>query len=226
MTGPATRTIATMTDPRTMHAPSDFHEDRPLRRRDLLDDPIEQFRRWLGDAEAAGVPLPNAMAIATADRRGRPSVRHVLLRGVDERGFQFFTNRQSRKGRELAESPWAGLVFLWKELDRQVHVTGPVSLLPDDESDEYFATRPREAQLGAWASDQSTVITGHEVLESRMIEMGERFPAEVPRPAHWGGYLVRAETIELWQGRRHRLHDRFRYTAERARSWRVERLAP
>ncbi|MEX1263966.1 MAG: pyridoxamine 5'-phosphate oxidase [Actinomycetota bacterium] len=214
-----------MSDPRMMQAPSGFHEDRPLRRSDLLDDPIEQFRRWLGDAEAAGVPLPNAMAIATADARGRPSVRHVLLRGVDERGFQFFTNRESRKGRELAENPWAGLVFLWKELDRQVHVTGPVSLLSDGESDEYFATRPREAQLGAWASEQSTVIAGHDVLDARSAEMSERFPAEVLRPPNWGGYLVRADTVELWQGRHHRLHDRFLFTAESA-GWRIERLAP
>jgi pyridoxamine 5'-phosphate oxidase len=223
----AARTMATMSDPRTMHAPSDFHEDRPLRRSDLLDDPIEQFRRWLGDAEAAGVPLPNAMAIATADARGRPSARHVLLRGVDERGFQFFTNRESRKGRQLAENPWAGLVFLWKELDRQVHVTGPVSLLADEESDVYFATRPREAQLGAWASEQSAVIAGHEALEARMAEMSERFPTEVPRPPYWGGYLVGSETVEFWQGRRHRLHDRFLYTAEGdGKGWRVDRLAP
>ena len=217
--------MAAMSDPRTMQAPSGFHEDRPLRRRDILDDPIEQFRRWLGDAEAAGVPLPNAMAIASADARGRPSVRHVLLRGVDQRGFQFFTNRESRKGRQLAENPWAGLVFLWKELDRQVHVTGPVSTLGDDESDAYFATRPREAQLGAWASDQSTVIAGHDVLDVRMKAMSDRFPAEVPRPPHWGGYLVGAETVELWQGRHHRLHDRFLYTAE-GTGWRIERLAP
>lgn len=209
-----------------MHAPSGFHDDNPLRRRDLLDDPIEQFRRWLGDAEAVGVPLPNAMALASADARGRPSVRHVLLRGVDERGFQFFTNRESRKGRELTENPWAGLVFLWKELDRQVHVTGSVSLLPDGESDAYFASRPREAQLGAWVSKQSSVISGYEVLEAGMAEVSTRFPAEVPRPEHWGGYLVRTETIEFWQGRRHRLHDRFRYTIGGGGSWRIERLAP
>ncbi|MDH5224913.1 MAG: pyridoxal 5'-phosphate synthase, partial [Actinomycetota bacterium] len=159
-----------MTDPRRMNAPSGFHEDRPLDRDDLLDDPIEQFRRWLGDAEAAGVALPNAMAVATADAQGRPSVRHVLLRGVDERGFQFFTNRHSRKGRQLAEDPWAGLVFLWKELDRQVSVTGPVALIDDDESDAYFASRPRDAQLGAWASPQSAVIAGREELERRVAE--------------------------------------------------------
>ncbi|MGH2540476.1 MAG: pyridoxal 5'-phosphate synthase, partial [Actinomycetota bacterium] len=140
-----------MSDPRAMHAPSGFHDDQPLDRDDLLDDPIEQFRRWLADAERAGVPLPNAMTLATVDASGRPSARHVLLRGVGERGFQFFTNRESRKGRQIAEVPWAALVFLWKELDRQVEVTGAVDALPDDESDVYFASRPRDAQLGAWA---------------------------------------------------------------------------
>jgi len=217
--------MAAMSDPRQMHAPSGFHEDRPLDRTDLLDDPIDLFRRWLGDAEGAGVPLPNAMAIATADGRGRPSVRHVLLRGVDERGFQFFTNRESRKGRQLAENPWAGLVFLWKELDRQVHVTGPVSELGDEESDEYFATRPRDAQLGAWASSQSTPIGGREELDVAMAAAAARFPDEVTRPTHWGGYLVRPDTIEFWQGRRHRLHDRFLYTAASS-GWLIERLAP
>jgi pyridoxamine 5'-phosphate oxidase len=217
--------MAAMSDPRQMHAPTGFHEDRPLERADLLDDPIAQFRRWLDDAEAAGVPLPNAMAVATADAAGRPSVRHVLLRGVDEHGFQFFTNRQSRKGRQLAENPWAGLVFLWKELDRQVHVEGPVDVVHDDESDAYFAGRPRDAQLGAWASAQSTELEGREELEARMAEMAARFPADVPRPAHWGGYRVRPETIEFWQGRRHRLHDRFLFSADPP-GWLVRRLAP
>ena len=214
-----------MTDPRAMQAPTGFHEDRPLDRDDLLDDPIELFRRWLADAEAAGVPLPNAMALATADAEGRPSVRHVLLRGVDERGFEFFTNYGSRKGRQLAANPHAGLVFLWKGLDRQVHVTGPVSRTSTAESDAYFATRPRDAQLGAWASRQSEVLTGREELEARLAESDTRFPGDVPRPTHWGGFLVIPETIEFWQGRRHRLHDRFRFSAATS-GWRVERLAP
>jgi len=214
-----------MTDPRQMGAPSGFHDDRPLERDDLLPDPIEQFRRWLADAEAAGVALPNAMAVATADADGRPSVRHVLLRGIDERGFQFFTNRRSRKGRQLAENPWAGLVFLWKELDRQVSVTGPVETLPDLESDAYFAGRPRDAQLGAWASEQSSVIDGREVLDDAIAQADARFPGEVPRPPHWGGYVLAPHTIEFWQGRRHRLHDRFAFTAE-PDGWRIDRLAP
>lgn len=217
--------MTAMSDPRRMQAPSGFHTDRPLDRNDLLDDPIAQFRRWLGDAERASVPLPNAMAVATADARGRPSVRHVLCRGVDPRGFQFFTNRESRKGGQLAANPWAALVFLWKELDRQVHVGGPVTPVSDEESDEYFAGRPRDAQLGAWASEQSRVIDGRATLEDRIAEMAARFPGDVPRPPYWGGYLVGPDTIEFWQGRRHRLHDRFLFTAQHP-GWRVERLAP
>jgi pyridoxamine 5'-phosphate oxidase len=212
-----------------MNAPTGFHEDRPLDREDLLDDPIAQFNRWLDAAERAGVSLPNAMALATADAGGRPSVRHVLLRGLDDRGFSFFTNRESRKGRQLAENPHAGLVFLWKELDRQVNVTGVAASLPDDESDAYFATRPRDARIGAWASPQSAVLAGREELDERVRAAEERFAGgDVPRPAHWGGYLVRPETIEFWQGRAHRLHDRFRYTREESApgGWRIERLSP
>ncbi len=217
---------APMTDPRAMNAPSGFHDDVPLRREDLLDDPIEQFRVWLGDAESAGIPLPNAMAVATADAEGRPSVRHVLLRGVDERGFTFFTNYDSRKGRQLAENPHAGLVFLWKLLDRQVNATGTAERVDPAESDAYFATRPREARLGAWASAQSSVLESREELERRVAEADERFARiEVPRPPNWGGFLVRPDTVEFWQGRRSRLHDRFRYAREDGR-WRVDRLSP
>ena len=217
---------APMTDPRAMNAPSGFHDDVPLRREDLLDDPIEQFRRWLGDAEAAGIPLPNAMAVATADAEGRPSVRHVLLRGIDERGFTFFTNYDSRKGRQLAENPNAGLVFLWKVLDRQVNATGTASRVDPAESDAYFATRPREARLGAWASAQSSVLASREDLERHVAEADERFAGvEVPRPPNWGGFVVRPDTVEFWQGRRSRLHDRFRYAREDA-GWRIDRLSP
>ena len=218
-----------MTEPKDMQAPTGFHDDRPLERTDLMDDPIAQFRRWLADAEAAGVPLPNAMAVATADAAGRPSVRHVLLRDVDERGFTFYTNRESRKGRQLSENPHAGLVFLWKELDRQVSVTGPVTPVDDAESDAYFAARPRDAQLGAWASRQSEPLASRDELEARLPEMAAHFPDQVPRPPHWGGYRVRPETIEFWQGRRHRLHDRFRFTRAAegdVPAWRIERLNP
>lgn len=209
-----------------MNAPTGFHDDRPLRREDLLDDPLAQFRIWLADAEAAGIPLPNAMGVATADARGRPSLRHVLLRGIDDRGFSFYTNYESRKGRQLAENPYAALVFLWKVLDRQVNVTGTVERVAPAESDAYFATRPREARLGAWASAQSSVIASREHLDAAVAAATRRFAdGDVPRPSHWGGFLVRPETVEFWQGRRSRLHDRFRYEIEGDR-WRVDRLAP
>jgi pyridoxamine 5'-phosphate oxidase len=215
-----------MADPRTMRAPTGFHADRPLERGDLLDDPIAQFLRWLDDAAAAGVPLPNAMALATADAEGRPSVRHVLLRGADARGFVFYTNRESRKGRELAATPAAGLVFLWKELDRQVSLSGTVELVSDEESDAYFAERPRVAQIGAWASPQSTEIADRDALDDRVAELEERFAGvQVPRPPYWGGYRVIPEVVEFWQGRAFRLHDRFRYARE-GDAWTIARLAP
>jgi len=218
-----------MPDPRSMHAPTGFHHDRTLERDDLAGDPIVQFRAWLDDAEDEGVLFPNAMALATADAGGRPSVRHVLLRGVDDGGFTFFTNLQSRKGRDLADNPQAALVFLWKQLDRQITVTGDVTPVDDAEADDYFASRPRDAQVGAWASPQSAVIADREALDRLVAEFDERFrDAEVPRPPHWGGYRVHPETIEFWQGRTFRLHDRFRYTREDVEptGWRLERLAP
>jgi pyridoxamine 5'-phosphate oxidase len=211
-----------------MRAPSGFHGERALEPGDLGPDPIAAFRTWLADAEAAGVPLPNAMALATADADGRPSVRHVLLRGVDEHGLVFFTNRESRKGRQLAENAACALVFLWKELDRQVSVTGRAEPIDDDASDAYFATRPREARIGAWASPQSASLRDRAELDRRVAEAEARFPDQVPRPPNWGGYVVRAETIEFWQGRRHRLHDRIRFTRDGGApdGWRIERLAP
>ncbi len=212
-----------------MQAPTGFHPERALRRADLLLDPFAQFLVWLGDAEDAGVALPNAMALATADADGQPSVRHVLLRGVDDGGFVFFTNRRSRKGRELAQNPRAGLVFLWKLLDRQVCVTGTVDHVDDADSDAYFASRPREARIGAWASEQSTVIADRATLDARVVEMEARFAGDdVPRPPHWGGYRVVPHELEFWQGHRHRLHDRFRYTPDDAAAsgWRIDRLAP
>jgi pyridoxamine 5'-phosphate oxidase len=214
---------------RGMRSASGFHPDRTLERDDLMNDPVAQFRRWLEDAEAEGVPLPNAMALATADADGRPSVRHVLLRGLDARGFVFYTNRESRKGRELAANPNAALVFLWKELDRQVSVGGRVELVSDDESDAYYAERPRDAQLGAWASPQSHVLGTRAQLEHRLAEAEARYHGQdVPRPAFWGGYRVVPASIEFWQGRAFRLHDRFRYTRDDAEDtgWLVERLAP
>ena len=208
-----------------MQAPSGFHERR-LSRDDLDPDPIVQFRSWLSEADRAQIPLPNAMGLATADAEGRPSVRHVLLRGLDERGFAFFTNHTSRKGRELAENPHAAIVFLWKELDRQVSASGSVSPLSREESAIYFASRPRAARIGAWASRQSAVLDDREELQARVAAVEARFPADdVPLPEFWGGFVLRPEWFEFWQGRESRLHDRFRYARDQNR-WHIERLYP
>ncbi|HEX6844736.1 MAG TPA: pyridoxamine 5'-phosphate oxidase [Actinomycetota bacterium] len=201
------------------------HPDRTLDLDDLLDDPIEQVRRWLEEAEMEDVPLANAMTLATADADGRPSARHVLLRGLDERGFVFYTNHESRKGLQLAHNPFVALVFLWKELDRQISITGRAERASDDESDAYFSTRPRDAQLGAWASRQSEVLEGRRALDLALEDADRRFPGEVPRPPFWGGYRVVPDTIEFWQGRAFRLHDRFRYTHTDT-GWLIERLSP
>jgi pyridoxamine 5'-phosphate oxidase len=193
---------------------------------DLGPDPIAGLVAWLVGARAAGVRFPEAAALATADARGRPAVRHVLVKAVDERGLTFFTNRESRKGRHLAENPNAAVTFYWRELDRQVCVTGTASPVDDARSEAYFRTRPREARLGAWASRQSRPVGSREELDAAFAEVAERFPGDdVPLPPHWGGYRLEPETIEFWQGREHRLHDRFRFTRE-GDTWRVERLWP
>jgi pyridoxamine 5'-phosphate oxidase len=193
---------------------------------DLPSDPIPVVSRWLEEAEAAGIRNPSAIALATADATGRPSVRHVLLRGIDARGFVFYTNRSSRKGRELADDPRAAFSMYWRELDRQISVTGDVERLSDEESDAYFASRPREARLGAWASPQSEELSSRAELLERYAEVEARFAgAEVPRPPFWGGYRVVPLSIELWVGRLHRLHDRFRYVRE-GDGWDLRRLAP
>ena len=202
----------------------------PFNEDDLLDDPIELFGRWF---ELAGreLPLPDAVCLATVDAAGQPDARMVLLKGFDERGFRFFTNEGSVKGAQLAGSPAAALVFYWRELDRQVRVRGRVERVAPSESDEYFASRPRESMVGAWASPQSEALAGRDELERRVAEVESRFGAgELPRPPYWGGYRVIPDAIEFWQGQVGRLHDRFRY--ERAGSggasatWRWSRLAP
>jgi pyridoxamine 5'-phosphate oxidase len=189
-------------------------------------DPIEQFRAWLRAARDAGMYEPEAMTLATIDEDGRPAARYVLLRGLDDRGFSFFTNYESAKARALGERPVAALTFGWLAMHRAVRVEGTVERLPAVESDAYFASRPRGAQLGAWASPQSAVIAGRDELDRALADAERRFAgAEVPRPPHWGGFLVRPERVELWEGRPNRLHDRVRY--ERAPDgWRIERLAP
>ena len=197
-----------------------------LDRDGVLDDPVAMFRRWFDQATAAGVHEPEAAVLATADARGRPSVRHVLVKQVDERGFTFFTNADSQKGRELAENPWAALCFPWNVLARQVRVAGPVAPIAAEESDAYFASRPRGSRIGAWASPQSSVLADRAELEARVAEAEAAHPeADVPRPPHWGGYRIRPDEVEVWQGRPSRLHDRFRYRRLEG-SWLVERLSP
>lgn len=188
-------------------------------------NPIEQFRTWFDQARAAECPEPNAMTVATASREGIPSARIVLLKDVDERGFIFFSNYDSHKGRELSENPHAALLFHWHELERQVRIEGSVEKLPEAESDAYYASRPLESRIGAWASPQSDVISGRTYLLGKAAEFTLKFGLNPPRPPHWGGYLVRPAKIEFWQGRPSRLHDRMLFT-HKDDAWKVERLAP
>lgn len=197
-----------------------------LRETDVDPDPIVQFHRWFAAARGTGDPLPEAMTLATATRAGVPSARMVLLKGVDESGFLFFTNYDSQKGRELADNPSAALVFYWSKLGRQVRVTGTVSKVTSVESDAYFRSRPLESRLSAVASPQSAVIPNREQLEARVEELRRRYDGDVPRPAFWGGYRLAPESIEFWLHRENRLHDRLRYSRQPDRSWFLERLAP
>ncbi len=206
-------------------------DERTLSERDVADEPTAQFAAWFDEAVTAGQPEPEAMCLATATADGVPSARMVLLKAHDQRGFAFYTNERSRKGGELAANPVAALTWRWARLDRQVRVTGPVQRVEAGEADAYFAGRPRQSQLGAWASNQSAVIPagGGEprgVLEAAVVAVEDRFAGvEVPRPPHWGGFRVVPEVVEFWQGRTGRLHDRLRYRRE-GPGWVVERLFP
>jgi pyridoxamine 5'-phosphate oxidase len=192
----------------------------------LAEDPMAQFAVWFADAAAEGIYEPHAMALATVDAECRPSCRYVLLRGVDERGFQFFTSYASAKARDLDGRGHAALTWGWLEQHRQVRATGPVRRLDADESDAYFATRPRGSQIAAWASPQSRVLRGRDELERLVADAEERFSdVPVPRPDHWGGYLLEPQEVEFWQGRQSRLHDRLRYRRSDG-AWALERLAP
>jgi pyridoxamine 5'-phosphate oxidase len=188
-------------------------------------DPLKQFGVWMVEAIHAQVPEPTAMTLATADAKGRPSGRIVLLKGLDAKGFVFFTNYESRKGRELAANPYAALTFLWKELERQVRIEGRIEKVTAEESRAYYETRPLGARIGAWASPQSKVIESRAWLEKRWAELSEQYGEAPALPPHWGGYRVVAQYIEFWQGRRSRLHDRVTYTRQ-GEQWKLARLAP
>ena len=193
----------------------------------LLPDPIEQFRVWLAEADTEGIYEPNAMVLSTIGADGNPSSRTVLLRGISDHGFAFYTDYTSRKGQALAHHPNVSLVFPWYQLHRQVLVTGTVEKVSPEDSDEYFASRPRGSQIGAWASDQSQPIASRADLEAKVLEVEERFADvdSVPRPEKWGGFVVRPDTIEFWAGRRSRLHDRIHFS-KTSGGWQTKRLQP
>jgi pyridoxamine 5'-phosphate oxidase len=206
---------------RTDYARAGLHE------RDVDPSPIVQLQRWLKAAIDANHPEPTAMTLATATKDGVPAARVVLLKGLDERGLVFFTSYESDKGRELAENPRASACFFWGLLERQLRVSGGVTKVTRAESEAYFNARPRDSQLGAWASVQGAVLAGREALEANFVAARERFgEGEIPCPPQWGGYRVAVDTMELWQGRPSRLHDRLRYTRTGDSTWRIERLSP
>ncbi|HMC99011.1 MAG TPA: pyridoxamine 5'-phosphate oxidase [Ferruginibacter sp.] len=193
---------------------------------DVDADPMVQFDRWWQEALQSQIDEVNAMTLATADNNGIPSARIVLLKEFNAQGFVFFTNYRSKKGQELLENPNACLVFFWKELERQVRITGTAAMVEGTDSDSYFSSRPYESQLGAWASEQSQSIEGREVINERTAKYREQFGDKIPRPEWWGGYIIKPRSMEFWQGRPGRLHDRILYSLENSGAWKIERLAP
>ena len=214
-----------MTDDLDLEHMRKHYQRTELHEEQVCGDPIEQMRRWLADAAAAGLPEPNAMAIATC-AKGRPSSRMVLLRRLDSSGLVFYTSYFSRKGRELEAEPYAAALFYWPQLERQIRIEGAVQKIAEEESDAYFAGRPRGHQIGAWASEQSEPVENRELLDQRMRDYEDRFEGEdVPRPHSWGGYLVVPDRVEFWQGRPNRMHDRLEF-ARAAGTWTLRRLQP
>lgn len=199
---------------------------RALLESEAASDPLQQFQLWWKEALMGNIEEPNAMTLATCSKDARPSARIVLLKGLSNEGFVFFTNYQSRKGKELEVNPHASLLFFWKELERQVRIEGRVEKAPEEKSIEYFDSRPLESRLGAWSSPQSQVIDGRETLDKAMMEYHRQFSdGKIPKPPHWGGYVLRPALVEFWQGRPNRLHDRLQYTLHDGK-WKMERLAP
>ena len=199
---------------------------RSLNEKDVAPDAINQFTNWWKEALDSNIDEINAMTLATASKEGIPSARIVLLKGYTERGFVFFTNYNSKKGIDIAENNHATLLFFWKELERQVNISGTIEKVSDEESDTYFYSRPVGSRIGAWSSPQSKVIDSRQILETNAEEYSEQFGKNVPRPPHWGGYIVKPQKIEFWQGRPSRLHDRILYTLTYKETWQIERLAP
>ncbi len=197
-----------------------------LNEEDVADNAIEQFARWWNEAVKSDIDEVNAMTLATMDEDDMPSARIVLLKSFDERGFVFFTNYNSAKGKAIAHHPKAALVFFWKELERQIRIQGAVEKVSDEESDEYFNSRPVGSRIGAWASPQSEVIRNRHILEDNVTRLTTEMKEEIPRPTHWGGYRVMPASIEFWQGRSNRLHDRIKYNLEGEGTWKKVRLAP
>jgi pyridoxamine 5'-phosphate oxidase len=198
-----------------------------LLEKDLNENPIVQFENWWQQAVESKIEEPNAMALATCDASGKPSARIVLLKEIKDNGFVFFTNYQSRKGKEIEENPFVSLLFFWKELERQVRIEGKIKKIPAAESDEYFNSRPPESRIGAWSSPQSTVINSRDTLQKNVEKYTSQFGTKnIPRPEFWGGYIVEPQRIEFWQGRPGRLHDRLQYSLTKNNEWTIKRLAP
>jgi pyridoxamine 5'-phosphate oxidase len=202
------------------------YKQQSLSEHELAGDPFAQFHTWWKQAIESEIDEVNAMTLATANKNGHPSARIVLLKDADETGFVFYTNYNSSKGIQLEENPFAALVFFWKELERQIRIEGTIAKVDEPESDAYFASRPRESKIGAWASAQSNIVVSRTELEAKVAEIEKKYPGEIPRPPHWGGYRLIPDSVEFWQGRPGRLHDRLRYSKGEENNWTIERLAP